>query len=203
MKKLIQFIECLVIAAGMVFAIVAMMPHTIEDVPEVKDAYVVEKDEIVEVVKLAVEENQFTKELNFSTSKMIPFINFPIPGTKNQLDAKIEGTLGIGIDANEVEFSKSYDVNGNLETVTVYLPKSKILYEDIKETILKQDNGILNNNPVDLNAYQKKKQELVDSYKEKAEKEFDKADQKVKDLLEKHIKEITDETIQVVFQEKA
>ncbi|MBQ0065056.1 MAG: hypothetical protein KBT48_04770 [Firmicutes bacterium] len=198
----------LVTVAVIMMGVIYILPSTnTEPTPEqTQEAveYVVSKDEIVEVAKMAVEENQFTQPLVVTSSKKVPFLNIELPWTRNEISAKIEGIIGIGIQADQLEIQRDMDESGNWVGYLVILPKSEVLYKEIKDTVISQNNGLLNNNPVSVDYYNQKIEELV---KEKIdmlaeEGKFEKADNKLQELIAQRIHQITDESVPVRFETK-
>lgn len=205
MKELKNFLFCLMVAVIGVYAVTLCIPSSqaVEPVKEAQELIdvVIEKDEIVEVANLAVTENVFTEKLEVSDAKHFPLTSIDMPWTRNQLISKIDGKLVVGIQTEKLSFEKEYDEIGNVVTIHVTVPKSQILYEDIQEEVLKQNNGLFNSNPVNVSYYEQKKMELVDKYRNKLveDKVFEQTDQRVEELITEYLKSLSDENIGIRF----
>jgi len=106
------------------------------------------QQQILSIGELATVEYDYTNVVDSQTSRTIKGRNVPL--TKKSFIVALDGTIKIGIDIAE----GSFDVNEDTKTVSVIVPKAKILSHEIHEDtlrVLDEKSGLFN--PISIEDY--------------------------------------------------
>lgn len=158
------------------------------------------KEELAEISEYSVYEHNYETVLVFSDKNKIKALNIPFTG--NRFIATIEGTMRIGIDAEELQLEKKTTAEGTVEEVRIIVPHAKILSNDPHpESLEIIDEKHVVTNPVTPKDYNSL---LVEAKETQAEKVYNsdilqKANERVQFLLETHLYAIYGENVEIVF----
>ena len=106
------------------------------------------RQQILSIGELATIEYDYTNVVDLKSSRSIK--GWEVPGTTKSLMVMFDGTMKIGIAASGI----SIDIHDNTQTISIAVPKAKILSHEIHENtvkVLNQKSGLFN--PVKIDDY--------------------------------------------------
>lgn len=101
-------------------------------------------EEIKDIGELATIEYRYTNVGTIDSSKKLFGSDVDIPLTKKSAIITMDGVIKVGVDVDKIHI----ETNNTLKTITVLLPKAKILSNELDEnsmTTYDETNGVFNN----------------------------------------------------------